>query len=80
MGDTYTERAFLSTTTNQDHPALQRGAGRAIIEVRGRTGRSIRHTQHNPREEEVLFRRETQFRITGRREDSDGTLILTLEE
>jgi hypothetical protein len=79
-GTEYEERGFLSTSASQNHPSLQKGSGRAIIEVVGKTGRDISHTSMFPGESEVLLPRNTTFRVTARHEDADGTLRLTFEE
>jgi len=83
---TFTDKAFVSTRKNPtltDRISLETGSapsGRVVLRVNGKTGVDISDISLNPGEGEVLYPRNTTFRVVGITETPQGGVIADLEE
>ena len=80
------DKAFVSTRkvpTPIDKIALEQGAtssNRVTFRIKGKSGADISDISLNPGEGEVLYARNTRFKVTGFTETKSGGLIADLEE
>ena len=76
VGATYSDKGFMSSSTNP------KGAfnGNVQMNIQGKSGVKIADISALPKEEEALFKPETEFKITKKEKSPDGTWHIDLEE
>jgi len=80
-GRTVTEKAFCSTSTEYDTMLGSAGEGSVEFVIKSRTGRDITQLSGKGElENEVLFDAATRFTVSERKVDSDGTVVIYMDE
>jgi hypothetical protein len=84
MGDTFSDPAYLSTSTKPHIGELFAGANPdttpTLITVVGRDGVDVKDLSRYMDESEILFPRSTQFEVVSREMGDDGLLRITLRQ
>ncbi len=80
-GAVVTEKAYTSTSNDFDTMLGHAGKGSVEFVMRSRTGRDITQLSGKGElENEVLFTPGTRFRVTSRKVDDDGTVVIYMDE
>jgi DNA uptake protein ComE-like DNA-binding protein len=80
-GAVVTEKAYTSTSNDYDTMLGHAGKGSVEFVMRSRTGRDITQLSGKGElENEVLFAPGTRFRVSSRKVDADGTVVIYMDE